>query len=464
METTIERQTMKKVYLRLLPFCFVLYFICYLDRVNIGFAALTMNKDIGLSAYVFGLGAGAFFWGYFLLEVPSNLILEKIGARRWIGRIMISWGLVSGAFVFTQGPISFIILRFSLGLAEAGFFPGMILYFTYWFPPLHRSRIVAGFMAAIPVSIGLGAPVSTAFLELDGVFGLAGWRWLFLGEAAPAVIFGVLCFFYLTDRPTNAKWLTAEEKGWLGAEMQREKQTVVQHRTFSVLQTLINWRVLALAAIHFGQAGVSVGLAVFVAQIIKGLGLTNMQTGFATVIPYAAGTIGMLLWGHYSDKKNERRWNLTGSCTVMGLGCIIAALLTGSYWSLLGLSLITIGLYASNAHLFPLPAVFLTGPALASGIAWVNSVGILGGSVSPPVMGYLRDLTGNFAGGLYALAGFAALAAIVAAVGVRETPARSSAAEPLAERRGRIFGQRLLHREAVVDKNWAVMRSRRPRT
>src|SRR6202035_739295 len=206
----------------------------------------------------------------------------------------------------------------------------------------------------------------------------------FLGEAAPAVIFGVICFFYLTDRPAHAKWLTGEQKAWLNAEMQKEKQTVAQHRTFSVLQTLINWRVLALAAIHFGQAGVSVGLAVFVAQII------------------------------------------------MGLGCIIAALLTGSYWSRLGLSLITIGLYASNAHLFPLPAVFLTGPALATGIAWVNSVGIPGGSVSPPVMGYLRDLTGNFAGGLYALAGFAALAAIVAAVAVRETPAKSSVAEPLA--------------------------------
>jgi MFS transporter, ACS family, tartrate transporter len=436
MEAAIERQTMKKIYLRLLPFCFVLYFICYLDRVNIGFAALTMNKDIGLSAYVFGLGAGAFFWGYFLLEVPSNLILEKVGARLWIGRIMISWGLVSGAFAFTQGPISFFILRFSLGLAEAGFFPGMILYLTYWFPPLHRARIVAGFMAAVPVSIGLGAPVSTAFLELDGALGVAGWKWLFLCEAAPAVIFGVICFFYLTDRPAHAKWLTGEQKAWLNAEMQKEKQTVAQHRTFSVLQTMINWRVLALAAIHFGQAGVSVGLAVFVAQIIKGLGLSNMQTGFATVIPYAAGTVGMLLWGHYSDKKNERRWNLTGSCTVMGFGCVIAALLTGSYWSVLGLSLITIGLYASNAHLFPLPSVFLTGPALATGIAWVNSVGILGGSVSPPVMGYLRDLTGNFAGGLYALAGFAVLAAIVAAVGVRETPAKSSAVEPLAAAAG----------------------------
>src|SRR5207237_1194920 len=210
MITSIERQTMKKVYVRLLPFCFVLYFICYLDRVNIGFAALTMNKDLGLSSYIFGLGAGAFFWGYFILEVPSNLILDKIGARRWIGRIMISGGLVSAAFAFTLGAISFFILRFSLGLAEAVFFPGMMLYFTYWFPPFHRARIVAGFMAAIPISIGLGAPVSTGFLELDGVLGLAGWKWLFLGEAAPAVLFGVICFFYLTDRPAKATWLAAD--------------------------------------------------------------------------------------------------------------------------------------------------------------------------------------------------------------------------------------------------------------
>jgi MFS transporter, ACS family, tartrate transporter len=420
--SALEQQTMRKVYLRLLPFCFVLYFICYLDRVNIGFAALTMNKDLGLSSYIFGLGAGAFFWGYFILEVPSNLILEKIGARRWIGRIMISWGIVSAGFAFTQGPISFFILRFTLGLAEAGFFPGMILYFTYWFPPLHRARIVAGFMAAIPVSIGLGAPVSTGFLELDGVLGLAGWKWLFLGEAAPAVIFGVICFFYLPDRPINATWLNDDEKRWLDGEMQKEKKVLSEHRTFSVLQTLWNPRVLALAAIHFGQAAVSVGLAVFVAQIIKGLGLSNMQTGFTTAIPYTLGTIGMVIWGHYSDRKNERRWNLTGSCLTMALGCVVAAWLTGSWYSVIGLSLITIGLYASNAHLFPLPAVFLTGPALASGIAWVNSVGILGGSVSPPVMGWLKDYTGSFAGGLYALAGFGLLAAIVSAVCVRETP------------------------------------------
>jgi ACS family tartrate transporter-like MFS transporter len=277
-------------------------------------------------------------------------------------------------------------------------------------------------MAAIPVSLGIGAPVSTALLELDGVFGLAGWKWLFLGEAAPAVIFGFITYFYLTDRPAEATWLTEEEKDWLAGELQAEKKTVQSGRAFSVLQTLFSWRVLALAAIHFGQAGVSVSLAVFVAQMIKSLGLTNMQTGFTTVIPYAAGTVGMLIWGHYSDKKHERRWNLTASCSTMALGCVLAGMAGPTWWSVAGLSLIMIGLYASNAHLFPLPAVFLSGPALASGIAWVNAVGILGGSVSPPVVGWLKDYTGNFAGGFYALALFALFAAIVAAVAVRETP------------------------------------------
>jgi ACS family tartrate transporter-like MFS transporter len=238
-------------------------------------------------------------------------------------------------------------------------------------------------MAAIPVSIGLGAPVSTALLELDGFLGIAGWRWLFLCEAAPAVIFGIATFFYLTDRPAQAGWLDSEQRAWLAREMEKERRIVETGRSISVLQTLFNPRVLALAAIHFGQAGVSVGIAVFAAQIIKQLGLTNMQTGFTTAIPYLLGTVGMIVWGSYADRKNERRWNLTASCTTMAVGCLIAGLVGNTYWAVLGLSIATIGLYASNAHLFPLPAVFLTGPALASGIAWVNSVGILGGSASP---------------------------------------------------------------------------------
>ena len=251
MPAPIERRTMRKVYIRLLPFAFALYLICYLDRANIGFAALTMNRDLGFSAYVYGLGAGAFFWGYFLLEVPSNLILERVGARRWIARIMITWGIVSGCFAFVQGPITFFTLRFLLGLAEAGFFPGMILYFTYWFPPYHRARVVAGFMAAIPVSIGLGAPVSTALLGLDGMFGLAGWKWLFLAEAVPAVLLGIAVLFYLTDNPAVANWLEPDERQWLGAVMAEEKRLVDADHRVSVWQSLIDRRVLTLGFIHF---------------------------------------------------------------------------------------------------------------------------------------------------------------------------------------------------------------------
>ncbi|MEA2737126.1 MAG: transporter, family, tartrate transporter [Acetobacteraceae bacterium] len=424
MTPAIETVTMRKVYLHLLPFTFALYLICYLDRANIGFAALTMNRDLGLSSYVYGLGAGAFFWGYFLLEVPSNLILERVGARRWIARIMITWGIVSGSFAFVNGPVSFFVLRFLLGLAEAGFFPGMILYFTYWFPPYHRARIIAGFMAAIPVSIGIGAPISTALLELNGVLGLAGWKWLFLAEAAPALILGVFVLFYLTDRPSEAKWLSADERDWLVGILTEEKRRVEAERPVSVWQSLINPRVIALGAIHFAQAGVSVGIAVFVTLIIKQLGLSNMQTGWLTAVPFIFGTIGILVWGGISDRMNERKWNLTLSCLCMAAGLVLAAMFVGTYLSIAGLSVAMIGLYASNAHLFPIPSMFLTGAAAASGIAWVNSLGILAGGITSPVIGYIRDATGSYQNGLYFLAALAAMGALVAVIGVRETAAK----------------------------------------
>jgi ACS family tartrate transporter-like MFS transporter len=424
MPASIESRTMRKVYLRILPFTFCLYLICYLDRANIGFASLTMNRDLGLSSYVYGLGAGAFFWGYFLLEVPSNLILERVGARRWISRIMISWGIVSGAFAFVQGPTSFFALRFLLGVAEAGFFPGMILYFTYWFPPFHRGRIIAGFMAAIPVSIGIGAPISTALLQLNGVLGLAGWQWLFLAEALPAVIFGIIVLFYLTDRPSTASWLEPNERQWLDSVMAEEQRHVKAERPVSVWQSLIDRRVVALGLIHFAQAGVSVGMAVFVAQMIKQLGLTNMQTGWLTAIPFICGTIGILVWGHLSDRVNERRWNLVAACLCMAIGLAGAGMLHGSYWLIAALSVAMIGLYAGNAHLFPIPSMFLTGAAAASGIAWVNSLGILAGGITSPVIGWIKDSTGSFEGGLYFLALLALLGAVITAVGVRETSAK----------------------------------------
>jgi ACS family tartrate transporter-like MFS transporter len=420
----IERRTMRKVYLRLLPFCFCLYLICYLDRANIGFAALTMNKDLGLSSYIYGLGAGAFFWGYFLLEVPSNLILERVGARKWIARIMISWGIVSGAFAFVEGPVSFFTLRFLLGLAEAGFFPGMILYFTYWFPPYHRARVIAGFMAAIPVAIGLGAPASTALLGMNGVLGLAGWKWLFICEAIPAVILGFCVWFFLTDRPESATWLKPDERGWLMSVMAEEQQRVRGEKHVSVWRSLIDIRVIALGGIHFAQAGVSVGMAVFVTLIVKQLGGSNMETGWLTAIPFIFGTLGILIWGAISDRMNERKWNLTASCTVMAIGLAIAGFYNGTYMAIAGLSIAMIGLYASNAHLFPIPSMFLTGAAAASGIAWVNSLGILAGGITSPVIGYLKDSTGSYESGLYFLAVLGLMGAVITAIGVRETAAR----------------------------------------
>jgi ACS family tartrate transporter-like MFS transporter len=421
---SIERRTMRKVYFRLLPFCFCLYLICYLDRANIGFAALTMNKDLGLSSYIYGLGAGAFFWGYFLLEVPSNLILERVGARRWIARIMISWGIVSGAFALVEGPISFFTLRFLLGLAEAGFFPGMILYFTYWFPPYHRGRIIAGFMAAIPVAVGLGAPASTALLGLNGLLGLAGWKWLFIFEAVPALVFGLWTWFFLTDRPADATWLQPDERAWLSAVMAEEQSRVQSGKHVSVWKSLIDIRVIALGGIHFAQAGISVGMAVFVTLIVKLLGHSNMETGWLTAIPFIFGTLGILIWGHISDRMNERKWNLVASCTVMAIGMAMAGYYEGTYMAIAGLSIGMIGLYGSNAHLFPIPSMFLTGAAAASGIAWVNSLGILAGGVTSPMIGYLKDTTGTYESGLYFLAALGFVGALITIVGVRETSAK----------------------------------------
>jgi MFS family permease len=290
----IEQTAMRKVYLRLLPFSVLCMFVCYLDRVNVGFAALTMNKDLGLSAYFFGLGAGAFYGGYCLFEVPSNLVLERVGARFWIARIMITWGLLSGAMALVSGPVSFVTLRFLLGAAEAGFFPGILFYFHYWFPMRHRGRMISWFTVATPISVALGGPISTGILGLDGTLGLAGWQWVFIAEAIPAVILGFVVLIYLRDRPAHASWLTQAEKEWLAAELAQERREIESVRTYTLFQSLTNIRVLALAIIYFGIVTASVGLVIFVPQIIKELGVSNLATGFLTAIPYIVGTADQL--------------------------------------------------------------------------------------------------------------------------------------------------------------------------
>jgi D-galactonate transporter len=415
----IERTTIRKVYLRLLPLLFVSYFLCYLDRVNVGFAALTMNKDLGFSASVFAFGATAFYWGYCVFEIPSNIALDKFGARIWIARIMITWGLCSAATALVSGTTSFAFVRFLLGVCEAGFFPGMILYFTYWFPSRYRGRVVAWFMTAIPVSIALGAPISTALLELNGVLGLAGWRWLFICEAAPVVILGFVVLVYLTDRPADAHWLTAEERAWLTNELQAERAAVDSVRVYTLVQSLIEPRVLGLAVIYLGIATSSVGLVIFLPQVIKLLGISNLMTGFATAVPYLLGTIGMIVWGYITDRMHERRWNLFFACLAGAVGLAIAALFSHSFIVLAALGLATIGFYGMKAPFWPLPATFMSGTAAAASIAAINSVGNLGGIIGPMTVGWLKDKTGTFEAGLYALACFALMSAVVTLITVR---------------------------------------------
>jgi MFS transporter, ACS family, tartrate transporter len=273
---TIEQATMRKVYWRVVPIAAASYFFCYLDRINVGFAALTMNKDLGLDAATFGFSAGVFFWGYFLFEVPSNLILEKVGARVWFARIMVTWGLLSGATAFCTGPYSFMLLRFLLGLAEAGFYPGLVLYFTYWFPDRHRARIVAGFTLALPMAVAAGAPMSTGLMELDGVFGIAGWKWVYLVEAFPTIMLGLFVLFYLTDRPTQARWLSEEQRGWLTATLERERRQIEAHSKISLLRSFWDPKVLLLALNFLGIVTASLGMLIFLPQMVKQLGLTNM--------------------------------------------------------------------------------------------------------------------------------------------------------------------------------------------
>ncbi len=428
MNANVEKTTIRKVYFRLLPLLFLAYFICYLDRINVGFAALTMNKDLGFTATVYALAATAFFWGYCLFEVPSNIILEKVGARIWIARIMITWGLFSGATAFVTGATSFAGVRLFLGVCEAGFFPGMILYFTYWFPARYRGRVVGWFMTAIPVAIFLGGPISTSVLVgLDGLLGLAGWRWLFLCEAAPAVILGIVVLFYLTDRPAKAHWLEPHEREWLIAELAAERSAVEQVRVYTVLQSLLNLRVLALAIIYLGIGTASLGLVLFLPQMIKQLGVSNLMTGFATSVPYIVGTIGMIICGYITDHMYERRWNLFFTCLAAAVGLFAAALLTGSFWTLAVIAVATIGFYGMKTSFWPLPSTFLSGTAAAAAIAGINSIGNLGGLIGPVAVGWLKDTTGSFEAGLFFLSGCALISAIVTVLAVR---GRRPRAEP----------------------------------
>jgi MFS transporter, ACS family, tartrate transporter len=410
---SLEQTTMRKVYLRILPFAAVTYFFCYLDRINVGFAALTMNKEIGLDAAIYGMAAGAFFWGYVLFEVPSNIILEKLGARLWIARIMITWGLISAATAFARGPYSFMAIRFLLGLAEAGLFPGFVLYFTYWFPDAYRARINAGFTLALPIAVATGAPISTALLGLDGLWGLSGWQCLYIFEAIPTVLIGVVVFFFLTDRPAKAGWLEPEEREWLEYRIAGEHRQIAAAHGLGILRAFWDPKVLLLSLNYIGIVTASLGMLLFLPTIVKELGVSNMQVGWVTMIPYGCGAVAMVFCGWLSDRFGERRWTLFWTCALAAVGLVIAGATIGTWWSVAGMTIAAIGFYGTKGPFWSMPTMFLTGTAAASGIAWINSLGNLGGFFGPSMVGWAKHLTGSYAGGLYALAVCAFVSAVI---------------------------------------------------
>ncbi|WP_043364362.1 MFS transporter [Belnapia sp. F-4-1] len=418
----IEKTTIRKVMWRLMPFLFVCYFVAYLDRVNVGFAKLQMNAALGLSEAAYGLGAGLFFISYFLLEVPSNLALDRFGARLWIARIMVTWGIVSALFAFI-GPISamtglsnewvFYILRFVLGAAEAGFFPGIIFYLTLWFPSVYRARVVALFMLAIPFSSIVGAPVSGALLNLSGG-GLDGWQWLFILEAIPSILMAVGVVFYLTDRPAQASWLAPEERSWLQERLNAEHEHKQAAEHISIRKSLSDPRVLACAFVYFCLNAASYGVAFFLPTIVKGFGVSNFETGLLAALPFVFGAIGMVLLGRNSDRTLKRREHVCFAMILAAVGVAGAALVSAPVLVLGLLCLSQIGVSATPPLLWPIPSAFLTGTSAAAGIAAINAIGNLSGFAGPYMMGYLRDATGDFTAGLLVLGGVTLVGGLVA--------------------------------------------------
>jgi D-galactonate transporter len=427
----VQTRTMRKVATRLIPALLVLYVIAYLDRVNVTFAQDKLEEDLGFSGAVYGLGAGIFFIGYFLLEVPSNLALERFGARRWIARIMISWGVISACTMFVQGPASFYAVRFLLGMAEAGFFPGMILYLSYWFPARERARAVGLFMSAIAISYAIGAPISGGVMSaFDGVAGLNDWQWLFLLEAVPAIVAGVVVWTKLPDGPADAGWLEPEEKDWLKTRLDGEDRAREKHPLRDVLR---DRRVLLFALLYFTMVINVYGLSFWVGEIVdKVNGLSEVGKGFVTAIPYAVAIIGMVVIPRHSDRTGERKMHVTVCLLVAAAAFAISTVIS----PVAAIGALAVGLFfllGVHGVFWTMPAALLGGTAAAAGIAMINSLGNLGGFGGPYFVGLLKDATGSTDAGLIGLAAILVVGAFVA-TRVAHDPA--SERDPL-ERTGR---------------------------
>ena len=395
----------RKVFWRIMPFLMLCYVIAYLDRVNVGFAKLQMSVDLGFSETVFGLGAGLFFIGYFLFEVPSNILMHKVGARVWIARIMITWGLLSACFMFIETPTQFYVLRFLLGLAEAGFYPGIILYLTYWFPSHRRAKVIAVFMSGIPVAGILGNPLSGWIMDaFHGDSGMHGWQWMFVIEAIPAVLIGLVTLFYLDNDVKSAKWLSDDEKSVLQADIDGDQKGKESAHGFGAI--VKDPRVWLMCLIYFAFVMGQYGLTLWMPTLVKATGVQgNLQIGLLSAIPFGCAIVAMNLIGRSADRKRERRWHLVVPALMGCVGFIGAAVFAdNTAISIASLSLAAAGVLTCAPLFWSLPTAFLSGAAAAVGIAAINSVGNLAGFVSPYLIGYFKDLTKSNATGMYMLA------------------------------------------------------------
>ncbi len=407
-----QEAVLKKIAWRIVPLLTLAYIVNYLDRTNIGFAALTMNKELGFSATEFGIGAGVLFIGYTVFEIPSNLALYRFGARRWIARIMISWGIISALTALVVGVKSYYLARFALGVAEAGFFPGVAYYFAAWFPTQYRTRMLAWFLIAIPVSSVVGGPVSGLLLQLDGVLGLKGWQWLFIVEGLPAIVLGFVVLRRLADRPDDAEWLSPKERDILKAMLDAEHR---ERPKSSLLAALADVRVIILALVQFGFTLGSYGVGIFLPQIIKTSGLSNLAVSFLAAVPYIFASVGMIWWAWHVDRTGKKISNLIVACAVAAIGLAASVIWSSLAIGLTALTVALVGITSARAIFWPIPTRFLAGVGAAAGLAFINSIGTIGGFAGPYLMGFLRDFTGSFSAGLLSMAGILLATTLLAA-------------------------------------------------
>jgi ACS family tartrate transporter-like MFS transporter len=414
--STLEQRTIRKVSRRIIPFLIILYFLSFLNRVNVAFAGLTMNHDLGFTNAVFGTGAGVFFIGTFLFGTPSNIALHRIGARRWIALMMLAWGSLSAANALATNPTSFYLLRFFIGVAEAGFFPGVILYLSFWYPTRHRAFVTAIFMAAAPLSNMIGSPISGALLQYtNGVAHLHGWQWLFIVEALPTVVLGCIALVYLTDKPEDAQWLEQDERRWLTQELEKEHSEKAARSASNVWVAFKDIRVWLLALVYSGTSMGLYAIGFWAPMLLKQFGFSFVELGVINAIPNLVAVVGMVYWGRRSDRQRERRLHVAIACLAGALGMVVAGQAASALVLVIALSVANFGINAAKPPFWSMPTLFLSSSAAAAGIGLINSVGSsIGGTVGQMVIGKLRDLSGNYSSGLYFVSATLVISAVIA--------------------------------------------------